>query len=194
VIRRLLLLDHPTETRFFLFIGAFGIVLTVVYWILTYEVAGTVLLAGFGLGAGLLGFGLWRSRPRAMAIAAARARQGPDVAALAGGGTPVPGDDSPGPVEERRAPDRDLPGPGPLGFDTPFEDESGRLPGETLAPLSLGLGIALAITAVVFGPWLIVAGLLPLTWGAWTWLSGARDELDATVEAEQGAEREAAAR
>jgi hypothetical protein len=80
-------------------------------------------------------------------------------------------------------PEVDAPG----GPATPFRDESGRLPGETLAPMALGLGIALALTALVFGPWLLVAGVVPFAWGAWTWLAGARDELDATVADEQAA-------
>jgi hypothetical protein len=40
------------------------------------------------------------------------------------------------------------------------------------------------MTAIVFGPWLLVAGIVPLGWGAWTWLRGARDELDATIRAD----------
>lgn len=142
MIRRLLLLGHPGETRFFVFVGGFGLVLAAAYWFLTRELAGTVLLAGFGLGAGLLGIRLVLGRP-------GRERQ------------------EPGPPD-----------------DTPFLDESGRLPGETLAPLAVGLGVALSLTAVVFGPWLLVAGALPLAWGGWAWLAGARDELDATVAAE----------
>jgi hypothetical protein len=169
VIRRLLLRDHPQETRFFLFVGVFGIVLAVVYWVLTYELAGSTLLLGFGFGAGLLGLALLRSRPRAVALAARRGarEEGSD-----------PGSQLP------EGMDPDVAGGGAGGIDTPFDDPSGRLPDETLAPLSLGLGLALAITALVFGPWLLVAGLLPLAWGAWTWLAGARDELDATVEDE----------
>jgi hypothetical protein len=143
VIRRLLLAGRPAETRFFLFVGAFGLVLTAIYWVLTYELAGTVLLAGFGLGALLVG------------VVLLVARRGAGVSAPADGGT------------------------------NPFGDESGRIPGETLAPLALGLGISLALTAVVFGPWLVVAGIVPLAWGAWTWLAGARDELDATEDAER---------
>jgi hypothetical protein len=163
VIRRILLLDHPQETRFFVFVGGFGLVLGVAYWVLTYELAGTVLLAGFGLGAGLVGLALVRARPRAVALGAAR-RAGVD---------PV--------VDEL-----DVPLGGTGGVDVPFEDPSGRLPGESLAPLSLGLGVALSLTAVVFGAWLLVAGMLPLAWGAWTWLSGARAELDATVRGDHG--------
>jgi hypothetical protein len=154
VIRRLLLGDRPQETRFFVFVGGFGIVLSTIYWLLTREIAGTVLLAGFGLGAALIGVGLLRARPPIPASAAPASPDADPGADVAGGGTG--------------------------GIDTPFADESGRLPGDTLAPLALGAGLALALTAVVFGPWLLVAGLAPLAWGAWTWLSGARDELQAT--------------
>lgn len=168
MIRRLLLLDHPQETRFFLFLGGFGVVLAVVYWVLTRELAGSTLLLGFGVGTGLLGLVLLRSRPRPVAVGARR------QAREQGTGTErLPDGD-----------DVDLAGGEPGGVDTPFDDPTGRLPDETLAPLALGLGVALAITAVVFGPWLLVAGLLPLVWGGWTWLAGARDELDATVEDE----------
>jgi hypothetical protein len=165
VIRRVLLLDQPQETRFFVFLGVFGLVLAALYWFLTYEVAGTILLFGFGAGAGLLGIGLYRSRPRAVAVGVAR-----------GAG------DASSPASQVASGDSgDLAGGGAGGVDTPFETPLGRLPGETLAPLSLGLGVALAITAVVFGPWLLVAGLVPIAWGAWTWYTAARDELRATV-------------
>ncbi|HEU0242737.1 MAG TPA: hypothetical protein VFQ75_02455 [Candidatus Limnocylindrales bacterium] len=161
MIRRLLLLDHPQETRFFVFIGGFGLVLAGIYWFLTYEVAGTILLAGFGAGAGLIGLALVRSRPPAVAAGVARrAAHDTDPDAL------------------------DASADGTGGVATPFEDPSGRVPGESLAPLSLGLGIALSLTAIVFGPWLLVAGILPLAWGAWTWATGARAELDATVSSE----------
>jgi hypothetical protein len=175
-MRRLLLLDQPQETRFFLFLGGFGIVLAAIYWFLTYEVAGTVLLAGFGLGTGLLGIGLLRSRPRRVAIAAAGGAQEPTGDGAATSAT----------AQTTRGEAADLPGGGAAGVDTPFETPLGRLPGETLAPLALGLGIALAITAVVFGPWLLVAGLLPMAWGAWTWLAAARDELAAAGDRPRG--------
>jgi hypothetical protein len=161
VIRRLLLADHPHETRFFVFVGGFGLVLAAIYWFLTYELAGTVLLAGFGIGAGLIGIALIGARPAAVTAGVARdAGEDPATGGL------------------------DVPVGGTGGVDTPFDDPSGRLPGESLAPLALGLGVALSATAIVFGPWLLVAGLLPLAWGAWTWATGARAELDATVRGE----------
>ena len=152
-MKRLLAATAPAEARFFLFVGGFGLLLAAIYWLVSYELAGTVLLGGFGLGAGVLGVRLRIERPA------------PGLPAAPSSGVP----------------DVDTAG----GPDTPFRDESGRLPGETLAPMALGLGVALALTAVVFGPWLLVAGIVPLGWGAWTWLAGARDELAATV-AEEG--------
>jgi len=70
---------------------------------------------------------------------------------------------------------------GASDVDRPFLDERGRLPDETLAPFAVGLGVAVAATGVVFGPAPVVLGLLPLAWGARSWLSAARAELDAQV-------------
>lgn len=135
VLRALLLGGHPGETRFFAFLGVFGVVLAASYWVVSNEPAGTALLAAFGLACLL---GAWRlivARPR-------------------GGG------------------------------ERPFLDEAGRLPSDTLAPLAIALGVALGMTSLVFGPWLLVAGIVPLGWGAREWFAGARDELDATVRAD----------
>ena len=70
-------------------------------------------------------------------------------------------------------------GTGTGGVDRPFLDETGRLPDETMAPFAVGLGVAIAGTGLIFGPAPVIVGLLPLAWGAWGWLSGARAELDA---------------
>lgn len=64
---------------------------------------------------------------------------------------------------------------------TPFLDESGRLPAGSLAPFGIGLGVAIAATGLVFGPWFALAGIVPLGLGAWAWLTEAASELDATV-------------
>jgi hypothetical protein len=60
-IRRILGL--PEEIQFFGRLGAYGIGIGIVYWVLTGEVAGTLLLVGFGLATGVLGALLWRGRP-----------------------------------------------------------------------------------------------------------------------------------
>jgi hypothetical protein len=40
--------------------------------------------------------------------------------------------------------------------------------------------VAVAATGLVFGVAPVVVGLLPLSWGAWTWLTAAGEELAAT--------------
>jgi hypothetical protein len=151
-IRRIAGLDEPQETRVFLLMAAFGIAIGVVYWFLSYEVAGTVLLLAFGAATGLIAARLVADPAAATVRRMAR---------------------------ERSAPTTDAPGGGTGEIDRPFGDESGRLPAVTIAPFVLGLGVATAATSVVFGPAPLIVGVLPITWGALSWLSSARAELDA---------------
>jgi uncharacterized membrane protein YfcA len=152
--RTLTAADQPREVRFFLLLSAFGIVIGVIYWFVSYERAGTVLLLGFGVATGLIAIRLILDpasrlvRDRARIVAAEQ----------------VPGEGT---------------GAGTGGVDRPFLDESGRLPDETIAPFAIGLGIAFAATGLIFGPAPVAVGALPFAWGAWAWLSGARAELDA---------------
>ena len=153
--RTLTAADQPQEVRFFLLLSAFGIVVGLIYWFVSYETAGTVLLLGFGAATGLIG-GRLAIDPRSRLVRErARAAEGAAMPAAegTGGGT--------GDVER------------------PFLDETGRLPDETIAPFAVGLGVAIAATGLIFGPAPVIVGLLPLAWGAWGWLSGARAELDA---------------
>jgi hypothetical protein len=54
-------LAGPPEGRVFGLLGAFGIVVSVVYWFVSYEVAGTILLGGFGLVTALIGLAVAHS-------------------------------------------------------------------------------------------------------------------------------------
>jgi hypothetical protein len=177
MLRRLLGLDEPQETRVFLFVAAFGIVIGVIYWFVSYEVAGTVLLLLFGVANGALALALVRAPgARLVRRRATRHEGAPDI-----------------------DPDRrDIGGGSGTGdVDRPFLDELGRLPGDSFAPFAVGLGAATAVTGVIFGPAPVVVGLLPFLWGAVAWLRGAADELDAT-EADDASEarrrKEAASR
>jgi hypothetical protein len=69
--------------------------------------------------------------------------------------------------------------------DGPFGDESGRIPGPSLAPIEVGLGLALASLGVAFGPWFVVAAAVPLVSGGVGWLRSASREL-AAVERDDG--------
>jgi hypothetical protein len=153
--RTLTAADQPQEVRFFLLLSAFGIVVGVIYWFVAHESAGTVLLLGFGAATGLIGLRL-AVDPRSRLVRE-RAGLGAAETIATGEGT----------------------GAGTGDVDRPFLDETGRLPDETIAPFAVGFGIAIAATGLIFGPAPVIVGLLPLGWGAWSWLSGARAELDA---------------
>jgi hypothetical protein len=60
-VRRLLALDAPAETQFFLFLAAFALVIGAIYWFVSYEPAGSVLLIAFGLATGVMGIVLLRT-------------------------------------------------------------------------------------------------------------------------------------
>jgi hypothetical protein len=153
--RTLTAADQPQEARLFLLLSAFGIIVGAIYWFVAYESAGTVLLLGFGAATGVIGLRLVADP--ASRIVRERARAGAAETIPAGEGT----------------------GAGTGGVDRPFLDETGRLPDETIAPFAVGLGVAVGATGLIFGPAPVIVGLLPLAWGAWAWLSGARAELDA---------------
>ena len=115
----------PEEAVFFGRSGIFGLVLAVAYWFVSYEVAGTVLLAGFGLATG------------AAFLVLGRAARGRDVGEAA----------------------------------APFEDEGGRVPLRSFAPLWVGVGLAVMSLAMAFGVWVVLAGVVPLALGAGAWLA-----------------------
>ena len=166
--RTLTAADQPQEARVFLLLSAFGIVVGLIYWFVSYESAGTVLLLGFGAATGLIGFRLVTDPASRVVRERARTRDA----------EPIPGEGT---------------GAGTGGVDRPFLDETGRLPDETIAPFAIGLGVAIAATGVIFGPAPVAVGLLPLAWGAWAWLSGARAELDAQELDDDALARSAAA-
>ncbi len=154
--RTLTAADEPQEARFFLFMSAFGFVVAIIYWFVSHETAGTVLLIGFGAATGVFGYRL--ARAPVARLVRARSRSGKRDEAL--------------PAEERT-------GGGSGDIDRPYLDEEGRLPDDTVAPFAVGLGLAIAATGLIFGFAPVVVGALPLAWGAWAWLSDARAELDA---------------
>jgi hypothetical protein len=154
------ILQASQETKVFLLMAAFGLIVAALYWFVSHEAAGTVLLAGFGLATGVIAVRLSASDPtsRRPALDGGLALDAP--------GTTVGGTS---------------------GVDRPFADESGRLPGETVAPFAVGVGVALAATGTIFGLAPIIVGALPLAWGAWSWLTSAGDELIATEDDEAAA-------
>ena len=153
--RTLTAADEPQEARFFLFMSAFGIVVGIIYWFVSHETAGTILLLGFGVATGLFGSRLATTPAARVVRQRTRTADGDEV------------------QQEERT------GSGTGGVDRPFLDEDGRLPDDTAAPFAVGLGLAIAATGLIFGFAPVLVGALPVAWGAWAWLSGARAELDA---------------
>jgi hypothetical protein len=62
--RRTLGLDDPAETKFFLFLSVFALVIGAIYWFVSYEPAGSVLLLAFGAATGVMGVVLHRTGRR----------------------------------------------------------------------------------------------------------------------------------
>ena len=170
-LRRLFPFDRPQEVTFFLFLAAFALVITIVYWFASYEPAGTVLLAGFTIATGAVGLRL-AVDPRAKIVQERAERD-----RVAADGPIVPPD-----LADRKDPGGEGPtSGGPGGIDRPFLDEEGRLPGETLAPFAVGLGVAIAATGTIFGlPPRARRAAAHSAGAAWAWLGGASEELDAT--------------
>jgi hypothetical protein len=171
LLRRLTAAGQAQETRVFLLMAVFGLAVGTVYWFVSYETAGTVMLLGFGLATGIIGLRL-AAAPGSKGIRRAERRAGSTSDARAEGGA-------------------DLAGGGTAGIDRPFLDEHGRFPDDTIAPFAVALGVAVAATGFIFGPAPLIVGLLPFAWGAWTWLGASGDELRATVGPGEGRARPA---
>jgi hypothetical protein len=72
-------LRHPSdEAVLFGRLAVFGLVVGFVYWFLTYESAGTVMLLGFGVASGIASIALW-AQPSRSAIEGDGEAGGPDV-------------------------------------------------------------------------------------------------------------------
>ena len=143
----------PEEIWFFGRTSAYAIFIGIVYWIISHEVSGTVLLLGFGIASGTAGLVLW--------MELRRARTGVR-----------PGAERP---EE--------------AIGVPFADEEGRLPQGSLAPLGVGLGVGIAMLGLVYGPWLVLAGIVLVLLSGRDWLRDISREYDAVERSDQAVSR-----
>ena len=133
------------EVALFVRSAIYGFAVGVVYWLLTYEDAGSVLLVGMGLATVVVALVLWFGLDR-------RWRSLRTI-----------GD----------APER------------PFEDEAGRIPGPTIAPIALAFGTAITVLGLVFTPALVITGLILVLIAAREWLRAAVDESAAEAAADE---------
>lgn len=151
----------PEELRFLLRSAIYSVFIGIVYWFVSYEWAGSVLLVGTGVATGVLMLVGW---------------------------------------SQLRAHGRHLGGQpwrwvllSPASQPSGMTDETGRLPGNSAAPLTLGFGLALAGLGLVFGPALIVAAAVPIFVGLRAWLASGMAEFAALEAATTGNDPEAAA-
>lgn len=135
----------PEETRLFIRSFLFALVIAVVYWIVSSDYVGTILLGGFSVASLTLFSMLRRGQPTR------------SVPAEFGRGLLSRIGDLVGTTEH-------------AGQEQPFEDESGRIPAGSGAPVLLGVGIALIGFGLIFGVWSMIAGAIPTLLGLRVWL------------------------
>ena len=155
----------PEETRVFIRSCLFAVVVATVYWLLSQDAIGTVLLAGFGVASFSLFFMLRRGRPQgATGVATQPAGIGARIFDLIG-------------TSERP------------GEDRPFGDEGGRIPVGSIAPFLIGVAVAMAALGLIFGLWSVAAAVIPLLLGVREWLREVGAEIRALSEDEERAAR-----
>jgi len=68
----------PDEVRLFARLAPYALIVGTIYWFVSYELAGTVLLIGFGLATGLAFLVMWRTSRRLPEVPLAEAPSRPD--------------------------------------------------------------------------------------------------------------------
>jgi hypothetical protein len=138
------------EAAMMLRVSLFGFVSGIVYWFVSYEPFGTVALLLLGAGPGFAGLILIQERRRQGETAESRADT---LRRLAG----IPPGDPPGPADKR-------------------DDDLGVLPLPTIWPFATSLGLAIMLTGLIYGLWLIVLGGGIVAYGTWGWLAAINRE------------------
>ncbi len=128
-------------------IGGFGIAAGVLYWILSrFEPFGTIALLLLGLGPGFAGVFLLRHAGKQGQLPSRR----DTLRHLAG-----------------------LPPPDPAGPSDMEDHDLGVLPLPSIWPFALSLGMAILVTGLIFGLWLVILGTATTAYSTWGWLAAA---------------------
>ena len=138
------------EAGILLRVSGFGFAAGIIYWFLSYEWLGTVCLLLLGAGPGFAGLILVQEQRQRGGTGDSRATA---LRRLAG----IPPQDPPGP--------RDL-----------EAEDLGVLPLPTIWPLAASLGVAILLTGLIYGLWLVILGLGLLGYAAWGWLAAVNRE------------------
>jgi Cytochrome c oxidase subunit IV len=126
-------------------VAVFGLVAGVVYWFLSYEWLGTVALLLLGAGPGFAALFILRHPGK-------RAPEGQSRAEMLRRFAGVPGDDPPGP---KSLADEDL----------------AVLPAPSIWPFAASLGLAVALSGLIFGLWLVILGVGMALYSGWGWVA-----------------------
>jgi hypothetical protein len=160
------------EAAILLRVSVFGLIAGAVYWYVSYEPLGTVALLLLGAGPGFAGlFILWHRRGQG----GEGARRGslPETLRRFAG---IPESDPPGPKSLE-------------GKDVAV------LPLPSIWPFMSSLGVAVALSGLVFGLWLVILGLGVALYSGWGWIAAiVRESRYGRIEpTDQAAEAQAAA-
>ncbi len=134
------------EAALLLRVSVFGLVAGAVYWFLTYEWLGTVTLLLLGGGTGFAGIYLVLQHRR---IAGAEAEPLSEMLRRFAGSPP---------------PDR----PGPRTLE---DEDLAVIPLPSIWPFASSLGVAIALSGLVFGLWLVLLGLGVALYSGWGWIA-----------------------
>ena len=138
------------EAAILLRVAIFGVVASVIYWLVTYEWFGVVALLLLGLGPGFAAVWL---------ILQQRREHGPREGFRD--------------VERRRA---GLPRGDPQGPSDYAADRLGVLPLPSIWPPVLAAGMAVLTTGLVYGLWLLLLGVVLVGAGLWGWTAAVNRE------------------
>ena len=139
-------------------IGAFGLVAAVAYGVLTQEWLGTLGLLAVGLGPGYAGLLMYTEVVRRHEY-------------------------EPEPLRDAFVRFAGLPPPDPK-LDEPLEAEDlAVIPSPSIWPFMLSLGLAVLLTGLIFGAWLVVLGGLVVAWALWGWIRAVNRETTAAERA-----------
>jgi hypothetical protein len=137
------------EVRFFLRTAIYTLTITVIYWFLSYEIAGSTLLLSLGLAAIFF-----------VVVGVVMIRHAKE--------DPTPGDARPGNVVQRT-----------LGFDEPEGEgvraplalEDDMIPSSSIWPLTTAIAALLLGLGLIYGGWMWGPGAVLATVALWGWVT-----------------------
>jgi Cytochrome c oxidase subunit IV len=153
------------EASSLLRIAAFGLVAAIAYGFLTQEYLGTCGLLALSLGPGYAGLLIYHeSRRRA-----------PETESIIHAFRRFAG----------------LPEPDPKRDEDLAADDLAVIPRPSIWPFMCSVGLAVVLTGLIFGGWLVLLGGTVVAWGLWGWISAVNQETEAAERARTRAARPA---